>query len=84
MYLRPEVFEFKKNMPVIAYVASGCLYPYHWHNTLEIIRVLSRSVNIVIGDEELKLSKNDITVINIDEPHRISKTGEDNKLCSYR
>lgn len=80
MYLRPEVFEFTKNMPVIAYVASGCLYPYHWHNTLEIIRVLSRSVNIVIGDEELKLSKNDFAVVNIDEPHRVLRTVEDNKL----
>ncbi|MGI6526171.1 MAG: AraC family ligand binding domain-containing protein [Caldicoprobacterales bacterium] len=46
-------------------------YPYHWHDTLEIVVVLKGSINLIIGDESLLLHKNDIALVNIDEMHRM-------------
>ena len=78
--MRPEIIDFTNEIPVKAYVRGGCQYPYHWHNTLEILQVLKGSVNIGIGDENLLLGENDIAIININEPHRITKTREDNEI----
>jgi AraC-like DNA-binding protein len=69
--MRPEMIEFEDGIPVRVFVRSVENYPYHWHNTLEIIRVLKGSVNIGVGDEYLTLNKNDIAVINTEELHRI-------------
>ncbi|MDD3654385.1 MAG: AraC family transcriptional regulator [Desulfotomaculaceae bacterium] len=80
MDMRPEMINFTNEIPVKAYVRAGCQYPYHWHNTLEVLQVLKGSVYIGIGDENLLLCENDIAVINIDEFHRIAKTQEDNKI----
>jgi AraC-like DNA-binding protein len=78
--MRPEIIDFTNEIPVKAYVRGGCQYPYHWHNTLEILQVLKGSVNIGIGDDNLLLYENDIAIINIDEFHRITKTRDDNEI----
>lgn len=53
--MRPEKIEFMDGMPVTIFVRSVEQYPYHWHDTLEIIQVLKGTVNIGVGDEELLL-----------------------------
>ncbi len=80
MDMRPETIEFNNGIPVKAYVRGGCQYPFHWHDTLEILWVLKGSVNVGIGDENLLLHENDIALINLGEPHRITKTQEDNEI----
>lgn len=81
--MRPETIKFENGMPVRAYVRSIEHYPYHWHDTLEIIQVLKGSVDLGVGDHNLTLHENDIAVINIEELHRIDQgAGEtgDNKI----
>lgn len=79
MAVRPEKIEFENGISVKAYV-RGCQYPYHWHDTLEIIQVLKGSINIDVGDHNLTLHENDIAIVNMGELHRITKTHEDNKI----
>lgn len=71
--MRPEIIEFENRIPVKAFVRSVEQYPYHWHDTLEIIQVLKGSVNIGAGDDSLTLHENDIAVINMGELHRIAR-----------
>lgn len=78
--MRPEKIEFMDGMPVTIFVRSVEQYPYHWHDTLEIIQVLKGTVNIGVGDEELLLRENDIAVINVGELHRIIESREDNEI----
>ena len=78
--MRPEIIDFSDGIPVKAYVRGGCQFPYHWHDTLEIIQVLKGSVSISFGSQELLLNKNDVVIINIDEMHRIIKGEEDNEI----
>jgi uncharacterized protein YjlB len=78
--MRPEKIEFIDGMPVTIFVRSVEHYPYHWHDTLEILQVLKGTVNIGIGDEELLLRENDIAVINVGELHRIIESREDNEI----
>ncbi len=78
--MRPEKIEFLNKMPVRAFVRSVERYPYHWHDTLEIVQVLKGTVNISLGNDDLLLHENDIAVINIGEIHRIIKSEQDNKI----
>jgi AraC-like DNA-binding protein len=61
-------------------VRSVQQYPYHWHDTLEIMQVLKGTVNVGIGDDELLFRENDIAVVNIGELHHINKSNEDNEI----
>ena len=78
--MRPEIIEFEKGMPVKAFIRSVEKYPYHWHDTLEIIQVLKGSLTIDVGDHNLTLNENDIIIVNIGELHCINKTHEDNEV----
>ncbi|MEM5769299.1 MAG: helix-turn-helix transcriptional regulator [Bacillota bacterium] len=80
MEMRPEIIDFTDGIPVKAYVRGGCQYPYHWHDTLEILQVLKGSVHIGIGDDNFLLYENDIAIVNMGELHSIAKTDDDNEI----
>lgn len=78
--VRPEIIKFSGDLPVRAFVRKAAQYPYHWHNTLEIIYVLQGQAYIGMGAETHLLTENDIAVVNVAEIHRINKNSADNKL----
>lgn len=78
--MRPEKIEFTNKIPVRAFLRCVEQYPYHWHDTLEIVQVLKGWANISLGDEELMLHEKDIAVINMGEMHRIIKSEKDSKI----
>lgn len=89
--MRPETIKFENGMPVRVFVRSVEQYPYHWHDTLEIIQVLKGSVNIGMGSEDHLLHEGSIAVINMGELHRIEGNSQDNQVlfiqiddCFYR
>ncbi len=77
--MRPEVIKFSHGLPVNVFARCVEEYPYHWHNTLEILQVLKGTVNMNIGDDHLQLSANDLAVINPSELHRITPS-QDNEI----
>jgi AraC-like DNA-binding protein len=76
--MRPEEIIFTADMPVTAFVRSVSLYPYHWHNTLEIVYIIKGAAGFVMGNDSLLLSEKDIAVINTNEIHRITPADRDN------
>lgn len=78
--MRPEMIDFPHTVPVKACVLSVEQYPYHWHDALEIVKVLQGSVNVVLGNESHLLRENDIAIVNMDELHSIRKSEEGNKI----
>ena len=77
--MRPEQIAFADGMPVKVFVRQVEQYPYHWHDTLEIMQVLNGEVNISLGDHTFDAG-NDVAVTNIGEIHRITDGGIDNML----
>jgi hypothetical protein len=78
--MRPERIEFKNGIPVNIFVRSGNKYPFHWHDALEIIQVLSGSVKIGMGNDNQVLKKGDIAITNMGEIHHMTGDGEDEIL----
>ena len=76
----PEIIEFPAGLPVKALVRSIKQYPYHWHSALEIIQVLKGSLNISLGDEDLRLQENGVAIVNMDELHRITPSPDNEVL----
>lgn len=78
--MRPQKIEYHDGLPVKAYVRRLEQYPYHWHDSLEIVQVLKGSVNVSMGSDDLLLQAGDIAIANMDEIHRMSKTEQDNQI----
>lgn len=77
--MRPEAIKFPHGLPVNVFARCIEEYPYHWHNTLEILQVLKGTVNLTIGDDNLQLSENSLVIVNIGELHRITPS-QDNEI----
>lgn len=78
--MRPEIVEFADGLPVKAYIRNVESCPYHWHDALEIIMVLEGQATVGMSGETHLLREKDITVVNVNEIHRIQKSGGENKL----
>lgn len=78
--MRPEIIEYADDLPVKVYIRDVENWPYHWHNAVEIIMVLEGQVTIGLGGETHLLKQDDIAVVNVNEIHRIEKSGGGNKL----
>ncbi len=76
----PEIIAFLKRMPLKASVRRIDEYPYHWHSVVEIILVLEGKAEITLCGETHLLKENEVAVVNVDEPHRIKKSGAANRL----
>ncbi len=53
-------------------------YPFHWHSSIELIMVMEGSIYIACVDETRLMKKGDVEILNINQPHRIFKTQQDN------
>lgn len=78
--MRPELFDFSEGLPVKMFSGYVGKYPYHWHDTMEIVQVRKGSVNMVIGDEKIQLKENDIALVNVNELHCISQSENNETL----
>lgn len=56
----------------------------HFHNEMEIILVLQGSVNIRVGNDVYFLNENELILINSNEIHKTSSTGDDNILLALQ
>ena len=78
--MRPEEIEFAEDLPVRAAVLNITEYPYHWHSAVEIVYMLQGQIKLVMGGETHTLAEQQIAVVNVEEPHRISGCGENTAL----
>lgn len=76
----PEIIEFSEQLPLKASVRQIDEYPYHWHNAVEIILMLEGKAEVTLKGETYLLKEKDVAVVNVDEPHRITKNGGTNRL----
>lgn len=51
------------------YFTEGELFPMHWHNSLEIIYILSGTMEVTVNDRLTRLLSNDFIMINSREIH---------------
>ncbi len=54
----------------------------HWHDNIEIIRVLENEMTCIVNKEIFLLGKDDICIINRNQLHRILEN--DNKECKFQ
>lgn len=79
-----EVIQYDEGLPLRAFVHSIDEFEIHFHDAVEILLVLQGSVNIRVGSNMYTLYENDIILINSNETHNTSKTGEDNILLALQ
>ena len=67
-----ETIEFNKSLPIKIFIHSVNYVQNHWHNSMELLFILSGKVNIVIDSVSYELREEDVLLINSNEIHAIS------------
>jgi len=64
-----EIIEYRKELPIKLFCQRIGLVNKHWHRSIEILLVLSGSMDICIEDKHYSLSENDLILINSNQVH---------------
>ena len=81
--MRKEYVTFSQDIPLNISFASIKEYPFHWHNSIQIIFVLEGTIKVTIESGTYELVKNDLEIINVDETHRIFSNDKNNKVLIF-
>lgn len=72
MEYRREIINFGERVPVRCFIHQLGHSGRHWHDSLELLFVLSGSVTIVVDGEKYVLDRDDVILINASSPHELS------------
>ncbi len=65
METKDEMIKFENALPINVLLHSVDVVPNHWHSSLEIIFVVSGSVDLIYDGKKYVLNKEDVFVIYI-------------------
>jgi Beta-xylosidase len=67
-----EMIEYNKNMPIKLFCQRIGVVTKHWHRSIEILLVLSGTLQVRVENQQYELQENDILLINSDQVHDTS------------
>ncbi len=77
--LREKIF-YKDELPVSVITANVVDYPFHFHDDMEIVYVLSGSIVLKSGYYTYTLKQGDMFILNDRDMHSLERTNEDNMV----
>ena len=81
MDYRHEIINFGKRVPVRCFIHQLGYSGRHWHESLELLFVLSGQVSIIVDAEHYLLESEDVILINSNAPHELSASNA-TRTCS--
>lgn len=72
MEYRREIINFGERVPVRCFIHQLGHSGRHWHDSLELLFVLSGSVTIIVDGDKYVLGQDDVILINANSPHELS------------
>ena len=72
MEYRHEIINFGDRVPVRCFIHQLGHSGRHWHDSLELLFVLTGSVTIIVDGEKYVLDQDDVILINANSPHELS------------
>ncbi len=64
-----EMIEYNKNLPMKLFCQRIGVVTKHWHRSIEILLVLSGTLQVRVENQQYVLQENDILLINSDQVH---------------
>lgn len=71
MEYRHEIIEFPDSLPLKIFIHRIGDVGMHWHQSLELLYIVSGDVEITVGKDVFRLSADDILLINPNMPHSL-------------
>lgn len=68
---RHEIISFGDSVPVRCFIHQLGYSGRHWHNSLELLFVMSGSVTIFVDGERYVLQQDDVILVNSNAPHEL-------------
>ena len=78
-----EIIKFNNVLPIKLFIHKVNYVPNHWHESLELLFILSGKVNVVIDGIKYELNEEDVIVINSNEIHALTSQ-EDNMILALQ
>ena len=72
MEYRHEIINFGERVPVRCFIYQLGHSGRHWHDSLELLFVLSGNVTIIVDGEKYVLEQDDVILINANSPHELN------------
>lgn len=69
--MRREYISFHGGVPINVKLVNIENYPFHWHNSIEILYILKGELSVTIDTESYKLRAGEVEIVNVDEAHTI-------------
>ena len=66
-----EIINYQSNVPIKLFYQRIGSVAKHWHNSIEILFVLSGTMSVTVEEKEYTLREDDILLVN---PHHIHET----------
>lgn len=68
---RHEIISFSSKLPLNIFIHKLGSVPKHWHNSIEILFILSGNVTLTMDDQCLALEPDDVVLINSNALHEL-------------
>ncbi|MCT4596911.1 MAG: AraC family transcriptional regulator [Vallitalea sp.] len=78
--VREEETEKKQELPIRTIVDVVNKYPFHYHNGLVIMKVITGNIKVKVTTGESYLEENDFIIFNVYEIHQIECMDDNNKV----
>ena len=77
-----EIIDFSEHVPVNCFIHKLGYSPKHWHESIELIYILSGEIEVFVNNKKYYLKKEDILLINSNEIHELH--GNDSVLMAIQ
>lgn len=71
MEYRHEIIEFPDSLPIKIFIHRIGGVSMHWHQSLELLYIVSGDVEITVGKDVFRLSDDDMLLVNSNMPHSL-------------
>lgn len=71
MEYRHEIIEFPDSLPLKIFIHRIGDVGMHWHQSLELLYIVSGNVEITVGKDVFRLSDDDMLLVNSNMPHSL-------------
>lgn len=78
-----EIINFNNVLPIKIFIHRVNYVPNHWHESLELLFILSGKVSVAVDGIMYELNKEDVIVVNSNEIHALTSK-EDNMILALQ
>lgn len=84
MALKSGLLSVSKEVPIYIFISDRANTPIHWHDSIEIVLLLSGECDITVNEDTYKISEDNILLVNSKNIHSYTGTKCNHIICQIQ